>query len=104
MYPVMQSYAMTPVRSKVVRVNGRGGAEAFRLAENSEILMLDENEPIVWLKITDGAGYATLTPYAVSPYQPAPEISVATLDERLKKLEELINGKPNDANVQPEQR
>lgn len=103
MYPAMPPYAMPPVKSQVVRVNGRNGAEAFRLAENSSMLMLDENEPIVWFKVTDGAGYATVTPYAVTPYQPAPEISVATLDERIRRLEELLNGKSDDTNAKPEQ-
>ena len=55
------------LRVKFTRVNGRNGAEAFRLAPNSSILLMDENDPIVWLKQTDGAGYATVTPYTVAP-------------------------------------
>lgn len=54
---------------QITRVNGRNGAEAFRMAPNSSILLMDENDPIVWMKQTDGAGYATVTPYTVSPYQ-----------------------------------
>ena len=46
---------------QVTRVNGRNGADAFRMAPNSSILLMDENDPIVWLKQTDGAGYATDT-------------------------------------------
>ena len=57
------NYGMqTPQRCEVIRVNGRNGADAFRLAPNSSILMLDENEPLVWLKTTDGAA-APLPPF-----------------------------------------
>ena len=48
---------------QITRVNGRNGAEAFRMAPNSSILLMDENDPIVWMKQTDGAGYATVSGY-----------------------------------------
>ena len=43
-------------RGQITRVNGKNGAEAFRMAQNSSALLLDENDPIVWLATTDGAG------------------------------------------------
>lgn len=86
-YGYMQPYApqnamsASPViRGQIMRVNGRRGAETVRLAENSSVLALDENEPILWVIAADGAGYATPTPFAISPYQPAPEINVSDLD------------------------
>lgn len=63
--------ALQAFGGQVTRVNGRNGADAFRMAPNSSILLMDENDPIVWLKQTDGAGYATVTPYTVTPYQAA---------------------------------
>ena len=84
---------------QITRVNGRNGADAFRMAPNSSILLMDENDPIVWMKQTDGAGYATVTPYTVSPYQAAPPVDVSSLEERVKRLEDTINGKSNDANA-----
>lgn len=84
---------------QVTRVNGRNGADAFRMAPNSSILLLDENEPIVWLKVTDGAGYATVTPYSISPYQAAAPVDVNSLEERVKRLEEKLNAKSDDANA-----
>lgn len=42
-------------RGQITRVNGKNGAEAFRMAQNSSALLLDENDPIVWLATTDGA-------------------------------------------------
>lgn len=87
------------VMCQVTRVNGRNGADALRMAPNSSILLLDENEPIVWLKVTDGAGYATVTPYSISPYQAAAPVDVNSLEERVKRLEEKLNAKSDDANA-----
>ena len=61
------------IKSEVVRVNGQNGANAYQLASNSSILLLDETAPIIWLKTTDGAGYATVTPYKIEPYTPERE-------------------------------
>ena len=47
--PYAQS-APTPYsinRQEVVRVNGKNGAEAYQMAPNSSILLLDETAPIV---------------------------------------------------------
>ena len=81
------------------KVNGRNGADAFRMAADSSVLLLDENDPIVWLKTTDGAGYPTITPYSIAPYQPAPEVNVNDLEIRIKRLEDILNGKSDDADV-----
>ena len=72
------------------------------MAPNSSILLMDENDPIVWLKQTDGAGYATVTPYTVTPYQAAAPVDVAGLENRVKRLEEMINAKPDDADAAKE--
>lgn len=76
---------------EVVRVNGRNGADAFQLAPNSSILLLDEKEPIIWLKTTDGAGYATVTPYSIALYQPEPPIDIRSLEARIARLEGRFN-------------
>ena len=62
---------------------------------NSQALLLDDTAPLVWLAQTDGAGYKTITPYSIAPYQPEPEITVKDLDERLKRIEEVLNAKSN---------
>ena len=88
-YP--QSYPQTYPRQEVIRVNGKGGAEAFVMSPNSSVLLLDENSPIIWLKTTDGAGYPSLTPYTITPYKEEPQPDYKSLDERIKKLEEALN-------------
>lgn len=91
--------AMQGFAGQITRVNGRNGADALRLAPNSSVLLMDENDPIVWLKVTDGAGYATVTPYSIAPYQAATPVDVNSLEERVKRLEEMINAKSDDANA-----
>lgn len=75
----------------VVRVNGQHGAEAFQMAPNSSVLLLDESAPLVWLKTTDGAGYPTVTPYSITPYQPEKPVDTKSLEERVTRLEEVLN-------------
>lgn len=81
--------------SKIVHVNGENGARAYQMSANSDILLLDDTAPIVWLAQTDGAGYKTVTPYKIEPYVPEPPVDVKALEERIKKLEETLNDKPN---------
>ena len=92
-YPTFQPM---PQKHEVIKVNGRGGAETFQMMPNSSVLLLDETAPLVWLKTTDGAGYPTITPYKIEPYQLEPEVNVKSLEERIKRIEErLSNGKSN---------
>lgn len=86
----MQQQALP--RLEVIRVNGKHGAEAFRMAPNSSALLLDETAPIVWLVQSDGAGYHTAQPYTISPVeQRQPEDILKNLEIRLSRLEEKIN-------------
>lgn len=82
-------------KQEVVRVNGKNGAQAYQMPPNSSILLLDVTAPIVWLKITDGAGYPTITPYDISPHKVEP-VQVQTADtqalqERIIRLENIVN-------------
>lgn len=53
----------------IVKVNGRNGAEAFQMGPNSQVLLLDESAPILWMASTDGAGYKTVSAFDISPHQ-----------------------------------
>lgn len=86
-------------RQEIIRVNGENGARAYSLAPNSSILLLDETAPIIWLAQTDGAGYKTVTPYTITPYQAEAAPDYATLEARIKKMEDMLNEKPNNAGV-----
>lgn len=84
-------------RMEAIKVNGEPGARAFNMPPNSSVLLLDESAPIVWLKTTDGAGYATLKPFTITPYEPAPAVDINDLMDRIKRLEDRLNEKPNNA-------
>ena len=96
--------SVLPQQSQIIRVNGKNGAEAFRMAPNSSILLMDENDPIVWLKTSDGAGYCTVTPYTIAPYQSAPPVDVNSLENRVKRLEDMLNAKSDDGDAKPKRK
>lgn len=89
-----------PQRYDVVRVNGKGGADAFAMAANSQVLLLDETQPVVWLKTTDGAGYPTLTAYDIKVHEEEKPVDYKTFDERLRRLEEIVNGKSDSVTTE----
>lgn len=91
-------------RQQVVRVNGKNGAEAYQLPPNSSILLLDQSAPLIWLKTTDGAGYATVAAYDIVPHQDEVPIDTKVLEARINKLEEIINEQLNkQSDVKPTQ-
>lgn len=85
-------------RYEIIHVNGEPGARALQMAPNSNAIVMDDTQPIIWLCQTDGAGYKTVQPFDIAPHQAAPAVDVSALDTRVKRLEEIINGKqPDDA-------
>lgn len=86
----------TPYVGTITHVKGAEGCNAFKMGANSSVLLLDEDNPIVWFVQTDGAGYKKdVTPYSMVPYVPEPPIDVKKLDERLSKLEAALYGEPD---------
>ena len=86
--PQMQMQPQT----QVVKVNGENGARAFGMGANSSALLLDESGTMVWLCTTDGASYKTVTAYDIVPHQTVPSPDYGSLEDRIKKLEEIVNG------------
>lgn len=96
-FPQMRQYGVQ--RQEVTRVNGKGGADAYQLMPNSSALLLDETAPIVWLVTTDGAGYKSVQPYEIKPYQTKAPADTISLEKRIARLEAIINDKPDVAAV-----
>lgn len=92
-YQQMQSQYMQQAPTKIDRVNGKEGAEQYFLAPNSEALLLDTSNPIVWLKQTDSAGYGTVSGFKIIPLQEtvinAPT-DYSLLEQRISELEKRI--------------
>lgn len=78
-------------RYEIIHVNGENGARAFQMAPNSNVILLDDTSARIFLVQTDGAGYKTVTPYSICPYEPEPNVDVKSLESRIRKLEEYIN-------------
>lgn len=97
MYSYFPGGYQMPQKTEVIKVNGRGGADAFSMAPNCSALLLDITAPIVWLKTTDGGGYPSLTPYSITPYEPEPAVDMTELLDRIKRLEEQIHGEQSDS-------
>lgn len=84
-------------KQEVVKVNGENGARAYPIGANSSALLLDESGVIVWLVVTDGAGYKTCKAYDIAPHEEAPTPDYNTLEQRIERLEGLIiNGNTSD--------
>ena len=77
---------------QVVRVNGENGARAYQMGANSSALLLDESGVMIWLVTTDGAGYKTVSPYDITPHQADQAQDYSSLEARIKRLEEIMNG------------
>lgn len=90
-------------RYEIIKVNGEAGARNFRMAPNSNALLLDETAAIIWFAQTDGTGYLTVTPYSIAPYQPAPQVNIDDLATRVAQLEEIVNNAQSNTitNKQP---
>lgn len=82
-----------PGKQEIIKVNGKEGANAYPLnIPNSSVLMLDINQPILYVKISDGAGYCNITSYTISPLKEVINdsgINTDDLEKRIKRLEEL---------------
>lgn len=91
-------------RHEIIHVNGENGAKSFRMAPNSQCLLLDDTAPIVWLCQSDGAGYHTATPYQIAPYQAQPEPDYNSLNQRITRLEEMFNEQSHVADAKPAKR
>ena len=78
-------------RQEITKVNGRDGANAFPLSANSSILLLDINNPVVYLKQADGGGFCSVTAYGITPIEQNQTASTDTtdLERRITRLEVL---------------
>ena len=86
-------------QQQVVRVSGENGARAYQIGANSSAMLLDESGTLVWLVTTDGAGYKTVTPYDITPHQAAQAPDFGSLENRIKRLEEIVNDSADSAAV-----
>lgn len=91
MYQQQQQLQIQQIpKQEVVKVNGENGARAYPLGANSSALLLDESGTMVWLAVSDGAGYRTVSAYDITPHQAAPAPDYSSLESRISRLEEIL--------------
>ena len=90
--PVSTGYGFgySQQKQEIIKVNGREGANAYQMTPNSSVLLLDINQPVIYLKQTDGGGYANITAYKIEPYQ-SEAAEASDLERRIKRLEDIIS-------------
>ena len=94
-YGMVQPYQTQQIQQpvqQVTKVNGENGARAYQIGANSSALLLDESGLMVWLVTSDGAGYKTVSAYDITPHQNVPAPDYGSLENRIQKLEEIVNG------------
>lgn len=89
-----------PVNNSLMltRVTGLEGAKAYQMPANSTVALFDNNEDLMYIKTTDGAGFPTIRTFSFSEVvannNPVPDnVDYVTRDEFNKLKEELLNGK-----------
>lgn len=85
-----------PQPFKVPQVSGKAGANAFEMPASSEILLMDENDPIVWYVKTDDGGTKTITGLDISIHEDEDTKKMVSLEERVAKLEEEMRRKHHE--------
>ena len=107
MYQNNQMYQTTPFSTQqpqhyeVIRVSGRGGAEALPMSPNGSVIVADNNKADrLWFCVTDGAGFKTVRAIKYEfedDMQPDSQLTqnFANLEDRLTKLEGIVNGLNN---------
>ena len=96
-------------------VNGKESALSFLMGPNSSAILVDELKPKIWMVTTDSSGFKAVKGFRVIPDdedEPKQQTSEKpkendlieklmqqnkTLEERLKKLEERMNGNGQSA-------
>ena len=98
--PTSPYTAFSAPKHEIIRVNGKNGAEALQMAPNSSIFVADEtNANRIWLCMTDGAGFKTVRAircvFEDVIEQEQANTQLASFEERLAKLEGIVNDKFN---------
>lgn len=85
-------------RMKTPIINGRSGAEMFRIGPESNAILLDASGGMIWIVSTDSAGAKTIQPYDITPHVDPEPPDYNLLLARLNKMEELLSGLVSTAN------
>ncbi len=82
----------------LTRVTGLEGARAYQMSPNSTVALFDNNDDLMYIKTTDGAGFPTIRTFSFNEVsqtntQVPANTDYVTRAEFEKLKEELLNGK-----------
>ena len=89
-YGTYNTMTVQAPRRTIDRVHGRQGAEMYSMGPDSDAIVLDENDPLMWFIQTDSAGYKKIQPYDIKPHEDEPVPDAKSIDERLNSFDERI--------------
>ena len=89
-----------PSQSNVIKVMGEESAKAYPIGRNSSLLLVDENQPYVYLKTSDDGGFAQMKKFKIElvqeeqKTQPSVDtsqfVTKQDFDEFKKMIEDLV--------------
>lgn len=93
-------------QQQIITVAGEDSFKTMQTAPNISFLALDQNQAILYVCQSDGVGKVTPTLYDIFPHKSPEQVAQANIEtqlsqfsERLKKVEESINGKSNPSEL-----
>lgn len=88
-YPQQQSV------QSVTKVHGEDEARAFPLGALSSVLLLDDTDPILYIKATDRNGALSAFASYNIELRKSPQDIITELTDRINRLEARLNEQPN---------
>lgn len=96
MYNSFLPYQQYQQRQQLIRVNGIDGARAYQMPPNSTVALFDANNDLMYIKCTDGAGFATTRVFSFIEQKETqtPTASEFVTRKEFEELKEVLkNGK-----------
>lgn len=88
-------YGFRQQQQGLIRVNGIDGARAYQMAPNSMAALFDNNDDILYIKTTDGAGFPTVRRFRFTEIIDAPATgNFVSREEMEQYVKQLIQQQP----------
>lgn len=91
--PYMQTAQQAP-KHQVLRLKNESAvwAQTQQLQPDSSDIYLRDDGQLIWLAVKDQDGNVNIAPFDITPHQEPPAPDFTALEDRITKLEGLING------------
>lgn len=83
-----QTQNMLP-QQQILQSNGKPTFDAYKLAPNSSVLVVDSTAPIVWKCVADGLGNVTMEAFDITPHKDEPKMNDAEVKAILVDLNNI---------------